>query len=90
MTPQVTGLITLIQIFLIQIFILIKQAMVLQVMVIYQAEIMKFNTTQVASLTLLKVVPSTNTTENLFIKDGKLIIQPIYDINDKFEDPWYR
>ena len=58
MTPQVTGLITLIQIFLIQIFILIKQAMVfLQVIVIYQAgEIMKFNTTQVTNLTLLKAI----------------------------------
>lgn len=32
--------------------------------------------------------PATNTTENLFIKDSKLIIQPIYDINDKFEDPY--
>ena len=32
--------------------------------------------------------PSTNTTENLFIQDSKLIIQPIYDINNKFEDPY--
>ncbi len=32
--------------------------------------------------------PITNTTENLFIEDGYLKIQPIYDINDIFQDPF--
>ena len=30
----------------------------------------------------------TNTTENLFIEDGYLKIQPIYDTNDVFQDPF--
>ena len=30
----------------------------------------------------------TNTTENLFIEDGYLKIQPIYDTNDIFQDPF--